>query len=415
MKPLALILTACFLSCLIFLSCKKDESEKEPDKPEIEIINLTPTQKNLVQSGNSFSINILNAVIQSEQPGENIMISPLSISLALAMTANGAKNNTLDEMLNTLGFENFEMQDFNEYFRILIKTLLSLDNKVNLSIANSIWYRDTFSVLQSFLDVNQQYYNAEISELDFNSPQAVDIINNWVANATNQKIEEIIDEIDLNVVMYLINAIYFYGQWHFEFDESATENKSFFLSGGTEISVPMMKQEADLKYFTDGDNRMVQLPYGRGNFVMNIIIPQVGKSPADLVNSLTTGTWNNWTNGLFETEVQVIMPKFQFEYEKKLIPVLESLGMIDLFIEGIADLTGINELGKLFVSDVVHKTYIDVNEKGTEAAAVTSVEVQLESIEDGPVFFYVNRPFVFLIREVSTGCILFAGVVENPE
>jgi len=410
MKKSILVLVISIITLLVISSCDKDRNNED-----LKDINLNSKQKSLVISGNTFSINLLKAISEDEAPTDNYMISPLSISLALAMTANGAKNNTLDEMLNVMGFENSDIDDFNEFFRLIVYELLNLDNKVTLTIANSIWYRDSFAPLQSFLDTNEEYYNAEISALDFSHPDAVNIINQWVSDATNRKIGGIIQSIPNDVLMYLINAIYFYGQWQYEFDKSQTKERDFYLSSGESIKVTMMEMEADLKYFDAGNMQMIEIPYGKGNFVMNVILPPNGVSPTQLLSDFDYSSWAEWTSGLYEKEVVLYMPKFKFEYSKSLVSALQSLGMIDLFNEIASDLSGINGTGGLFVSDVKHKTFIDVNEEGTEAAAVTATEVGTTSVNpDMPIYINLNRPFVFIIREISTEVILFAGVVSDP-
>lgn len=403
------IIVLVFVAILLvsFSSCDKESKKYEE-------INLNSKQKSFVSSGNDFSFNLLKE-ISSVEEDINFMVSPISINYALAMTANGAEGNTQDEMLTTLGFEQSEIEDFNEYFKFILEELTTLDSKVEFSIANSIWYKNGFNVQQSFLDVNQEYYNAEIQSIDFSSSTAKDEINNWVANATHDKIETIIDDISGDAVMYLINAIYFLGEWKYEFDQSETQEREFYLSDNSTIQVSSMRVETDLKYFNAGGVKVVELPYGKGNFVMDIILPEYEQSTDELIQNLSNETWVEWTNGFYETAVNLTMPKFTFEYEKGLIEILQSLGISDLFNSGAADLSGINGSGGLFVSKVKHKTFIDVDEEGTEAAAVTSVEVSYTSVDpNAPIFVNINRPFVFLIREASTGVILFSGVVENP-
>ncbi len=412
MKKLVLLPVIFAAFALFFSSCEKDEENL--DFKEIE---LSQTQKTMVASGNTFSFDLLRTVHETDDENKNLMISPLSVHLALAMTSNGAKENTLDQMLDVLGFEDYDMEVFNAYFKYIMDELMELDPEVEMEIANSIWYKDDFDVLQSFLGVNQQYYNAEIEALDFSSPSAVTTINDWVADATHHKIDEIIDDIPSNAVMYLINAIYFYGTWQYEFDKSQTENKDFYLAVGETVEVPMMQMEADLKYFSADGTSIVEIPYGRGNFVMDVILPAQNQNPEDVLSILTAEKWSEWTNSLYERPITLSMPKFKFEWGKKdLKTVLASLGMIDLFDPGTANLSGINDQMQLVVSKVLHKTYIDVNEEGTEAAAVTAVEVIYTSAGDSqPLYVNVNRPFIFLIRESSTESILFSGVVNNPD
>ena len=404
------IIIILLLSFLILsTSCDKDRNNNE-----IKEISLNTKEKSFIQSGNTFSFNLLKKISEAETD-VNFMISPISINYALAMTANGAANNTLSEMLASMGFETSEITEFNEYFKFLMEELTNLDSEIEFNIANSIWYDENFSVLQSFKDINQEYYDAEIEALDFASSQAPDIINNWVSDATNGKIEEIVNEVDPSTVMFLINAIYFLGDWKYEFDLSETQDRNFYLNNNEPIQVPSMKMEATLKYFSSGNAQVVELPYGRGNFVMDVIIPTSEHTTDDIIQSLSSDTWIEWTNGFYETAVLFSMPKFEFEYEKELKEILQSLGMIDLFYPSTADLSNIGGIGGLFVSKVKHKTYIKVDEVGTEAAAVTSVEVMNTSVgADTPIVVHANKPFVFLIREVSTGAILFSGVIANP-
>ncbi len=400
------IILGLVLAIVFFSSCNKDKTEYRE-------VDLTSKQQQIIASGNEFSLNLFQEVCESETSG-NIMISPLSVDYALAMTANGAKSNTLDEMLTALDFSDYTLTEFNEYFSYLLDELVDLDNQIDLSIANSIWYRDDWSFQQSFLDVNQEYYNAYIKSLDFNSSDAVPEINNWVADNTNDKITEIIDDIPSDAVMYLINAIYFYGTWQYEFDKSQTQEQEFYLESGSTVQAEMMALETELKYYSTADYSVVELPYGQGNFVMDVILPSIDSDVEGFISNLSSDQWTEITQGLYSQNIVLKLPKFKFEYEKELIPCLQEMGIEDLFTN-VADLTGMYSDGGLYVSKVKHKTYIDVNENGTEAAAVTAVEVSVYT--DGSstsLYFTVNRPFVFIIREKSTGVILFEGVVRNP-
>jgi serine protease inhibitor len=393
------------ISAVFATSCDK-ESKKVKD------IELTAKQKQIVESGNEFSLNLLREYASEDG---NFMISPLSVNYALAMTANGARNNTLTQMLAVLDFAGYEMSDFNSYFKFIMEELQELDPLVQLSIANSIWYHNQFNVLQDFLDVNIEYYNAEVQALDFANPESVNIINNWVADKTNDKITKIITSIPASAVMYLINAVYFYGEWKYEFDPDDTEQRSFYLSDNNTVEVDMMKLETKLKYYIDEEVSIVELPYGRGNYVMDILIPAYGSTPGELINQLDSEYWNQLTDAMTEDSVLFSMPKWKFEYETLLNTPLQNMGMTDLFVDGVSDLSGINSDGGLYVSRVIHKTYIEVDEAGTEAAAVTAVEIATTSvIPDGPISIIANRPFVFIIRESDTNIILFEGVVKNP-
>ena len=345
------------------------------------------------------------------------MISPLSVSLALAMTYNGADGDTKEAMKKTLELYGLTVDEINENYKILIDALASVDPKVLMSIANSIWYRQTFEVEQDFINVNENYFNAEVSPLDFNDPDAVTTINNWVAGKTKNKITEILDAIPADAVMYLINAIYFKGIWKYEFDESDTEEKPFYLSDGTTKDVPMMIQEASFNYLSNDILQAVEMPYGAGNYSMIILLPQYNKSLDDIIDQLSNENWNKWLSEFYEAEkLQIHLPKFKFEYKNQLNDELKNMDMGIAFDPEYADFSKINSTWQLFISRVIHKSFIEVNEEGTEAAAVTLVEMNYTSFggETG-IHFYVNQPFIFAIKEKYTNTIIFMGKVMEPE
>lgn len=401
----------------LLIACDK-ETEKEEllnESPEQETESSARKYDNLVQASNAFAFESFKSIAGSQEQDENLMISPLSISLALAMTANGAKENTLKEMLAVLGFQGYTMEEFNTFYLNQLAHLTSLDAQVDLSIANSIWYEENFHVMPSFLEVNQQYYEAEVAALDFLDPESITVINDWVSEATNEKIPDVIDEIPPGVVMYLINAIYFLGEWTYAFDSTQTEDANFYKSGGSSVQVPMMQLEADLNYAEVNGHKMLELPYGNGDFVMSIVLPKYGKTPLDVIDELSESKWNDWIAKQDTTSIHLTMPSFCFEYKKSLVENLSDMGINDLFSRWDADLSGVDGVGvELWVSEVLHKTFIEVNEAGTEAAAVTVVELITEECSDCPIFFSLNQPFVFFIRDASSGVILFSGVLEDP-
>ena len=284
-----------------------------------------------------------------------------------------------------------------------------------MNIPNSIWYRNTFDVLQDFININQNYFYAKVSPLNFNDPASIGIINNWVAESTNQKIPEIIDGIDPSTVMFLINAVYFNGTWVYEFDEQYTEPETFYLSNGTTKQVEMMQQEATLSYATNDLFEAVDMYYGSGNFSMVIFLPKENYTPNDIVEQMNTENWTNWMNSFSEKNIQLLLPKFKLEYGKELNDALTSLGMGIAFSPFSADFSKINPNYQLFISFVKHKTFIDVNEEGTEAAAVTIVGMEYTSVGDTPYIFTVNKPFLFAIKERDTQAIIFLGKVMEPE
>jgi serpin B len=319
-------------------------------------------------------------------------------------------------MAQTLGLDQLTTQEANESFRSLIDLLRGLDPKVDFRLANSIWYVLGFVARPEFLDVNRQYFDAEVRGLDFASPEAVTTINHWADDNTNGKIPKIIDSIDPNLVMFLINAIYFKGSWVHQFDKSRTRDEPFTLRTGAQENVPTMRhaEAVSLGLYQGPGYEVVDLPYGGGAFSMTIVLPAEGRDVDSVVAGLTPEAWDAILDALHASDAIVVMPKFKLEWGDSLNDVLRVLGMGVAFVPGQADLSGIaGNPGDLFISFVKQNTFVDVNEEGTEAAAVTTVGVGVVS---APVIreIRVDRPFVFLIRERFSGTILFVGKIMNP-
>lgn len=392
---------------LFIIACDKDV----PVKPNVPDINVQ--HKSLVESSNSFGLELMKAVHQEEEANKNIIISPLSVSTALSMLLNGTKENTKSQIFDALQVSNQDLEANNQIYRDLIDFLPNVDPLVETSIANSIWYEQSFQVLAEFLEVNQTYFDAEVQGLDFGNSTAKDIINNWVANATNQKIESILEEINADHVMFLINAVYFNAPWKKTFKEELTSNWDFNLLNGTSTPVEMM-YTTDIKfgYFQNEQVELINLPYGKENYHYTILLPKENFNVNQLVENFTMQQWNEWKAGLSkEHSLELRMPKFELDYEIKLNDALKSLGMQDAFSESMADLSGINNQGQLYVSEVKHKTYMRVDEAGTEAAAVTSIGIGPTSISPGVL---VDKPFLLIIHEQKTNAILFMGKIMNP-
>jgi serine protease inhibitor len=395
-----------FLTALLAATC-----EKETVKPQYRELEITKTTGDIINGDNAFGFRMFNEIVSSGETDNNILISPVSISLALAMVYNGAEGDTKTEMENALMKDGFSREEINNSYKELIPALLSLDPKVKVQIANSIWYRFGFNVEQNFLDVNKDYYDAEVSPLDFSSPAAPGEINGWVSDKTNGKITSIVDQIPPDAVMYLINAIYFKGIWTNEFDPDNTGNRSFNAPEG-DISVPFMNLEIPVNYASNDTFSMIELPYGQGNYSMVIMLPAEGKSDADIISSLSAANWDKWIADMTLLKTNISLPKFVFRYENQLNDELSALGMPTAFTDS-ADFSGINPVEQLLISRVMHKSYIEVNEEGTEAAAVTSVEVGVTSIGN-ELWFIADHPFIFAIRERSTGTIMFLGRLSDP-
>jgi serine protease inhibitor len=392
-----------------FVSCNKQEDVK----PDVQI-KILPKTLQIIEADNDFGFRIFKLLNENAENTDNIFISPTSISLALAMTYNGAKGNTKTAMEEALQKSGLSVQEINEIYQSLSDDLVQIDPEVQLTIANSIWYKNTMNVEQDFITTNQNYYHAMVSPLDFSDPMSVNIINNWVATNTNNKIKTIIESISPFDRMFLINAIYFKGKWKYQFDESNTFDRNFYPDNEAELLSPFMYQETDLNIVSSDLLIGAELPYGDGDFSMVILMPQSDKTIDDLLGEFTSSNWNQWIAQFeLKTEMDLFIPKFKFEYKSHLKQELASLGMGIAFSDQ-ADFSGISTDENLFISDVLHKTFIEVNEEGTEAAAVTSVTVGTTSV--GPINeFVADRPFLFVIKENSTNAIVFMGRMNKPQ
>lgn len=393
-------------------SCQKNDTGPEGFKE----IDLDEKSASLLEADNSFGLKIFRKV-REKSDKENIMISPLSISVALTMAYNGSDGNTKKEMQETLELNGLTDSEINGSYKTLINALLDLDDDVIFKIANSIFYADIFTVKPAFLDINRNIYDAEIKELDFSSQQSVDIINDWVSKNTNDKIRNIINQLNPLDRMLLINAIYFKGTWAVQFDKKGTHDLNFTLKDGSVVKVPMMNKLDKVPYCTNSLFKAVKIPYGRGNYNMVVILPEDGKNSRDVIDELNMNNWKDWMGDFELTDrVDITMPRFKFSFDIGLNDILKEMKMVQAFSASDADFTKITD-EDLYISMVLHKSFIDVNETGTEAAAVTAVTFTTTSVGPEPpkIPFRVDKPFVFAITEEDTGAILFIGEVNNPE
>jgi serine protease inhibitor len=408
MKKIIKILVS-LAAILSVVACEKDNDNVTDNK-----IHIDKSTEELIKSDNEFGIDLFKKILDYQDSDSNIIISPISAALALAMTYNGADGATKTAMEVSLRKEGFTDEEINKMYHDLIGALVSVDPHVTLDIANSIWYRNTFYVEQDFINTNQDFYDAEVRALDFGDPSARDIINNWVEEKTNDKIKDIIKQVSPSTVMFLINAIYFNGTWTYEFDKDYTADNDFYLSGGSIIQVPTMHVTGNLRYAENNIFSAVELFYGGGSYSMVILLPNYGKTVDDIVSELASDKWADWTGSFAEEEVSVSLPKFKFEFGDSLNKPLTDMGMGVAFDPGEADFSKINPDEQIFISMVKQQAYIDVNEEGTEAAAATVVEMELTAMPDGIQYFTVNRPFLFVIKEKDTNSIIFIGRVMKP-
>ena len=407
MKRLSIALGTALL-VLGFASCDKGQPRPEPRPTPIE---LTAAARQMIVNSNDFGIQLFSGVAREEQEADNLMLSPLSASIALTMLLNGCAGDTYEQIHQMLGYPaGLSLDEVNAAQRSLVAQLLEADDQVDLGIANALFYRLGFEAKPAYLDAMRQAFGARIEGLDFSAPSALSYINQWASDATKGRIPEVLDEIHPQTVLFLMNALYFKGEWTHQFDKAHTSPRPFQLGDGSTAQVPTMEGKVKgLSAYGPG-YAALELPYGHRNFSMVIVVPEQGM--AGFYAEFTPEKWRAITSSLDAQndwqEMQVSLPKFKFDYERKLNDDLMALGMTDAF-DARADLSGISDSG-LFVSQVKQNTFVEVNEEGTEAAAVTVVDIRETALN----MFQANQPFIFAIRERTTNTLLFIGAVNDP-
>jgi serpin B len=396
-------------------------AEARSDKERITEPDVSAGELDELVSGNStFAFDLYRAL---RDPDGNLFFSPYSISAALAMTYAGARGETEQEMAETLSFI-LAQEKLHAAFNALDLELAEQQEPIGdedgeafqLSIANSVWGQKDFEFLAPFLDTLAEHYGAGLRLLDFvnEAEEARETINAWVSDQTEERIPELLPEgtIDALTRLVLTNAIYFNASWSFPFPEENTREGAFHLLDGTEVQAPMMRLDEMLRYGEVGGVQAARLPYTGGEFSAYVLVPAEGEFES-FESSLDAATLDAIIAGLGERQVALTMPKFEFESSFDLNDTLIELGMPSAFDLGRADFSGMDGKRDLFISDVIHKSFVSVDEAGTEAAAATAVVMRLTASPERAELA-VDRPFLFLIRHDPTGTILFAGRVLDP-
>ncbi len=378
---------------------------------------LSASELAVIDAANTFSMDLLREV-ESRTAGPNIFLSGLSASMALGMTMNGAAGATWDSMRAALRFGDLSEEEINASYRDLIALLLELDDRVELGIANATFADNGFPIDQGFLDRLREYFDAEAGTLDFDDPSSIDIVNAWCDEKTHGRIDEILKQWPPGAVLALLNALYFKGDWTEKFKRRMTRPRPFTLPSGETVDVETMRSEETLvrKAHDPGTGATIgELPYGGRAFVMDIVLPPEGTSLDAFVQDLDAAAWDRWMNALPESfsGAVVQMPKMELEFEKELNGELIDMGMGIAFGEGPTDFSRMGAAG-LEISLVKQKSFVRVDEEGTEAAAVTIVVVVATSATPGPPMLIVDRPYLFAIRERLSGTVLFLGTVRDP-
>ena len=369
-------------------------------------------------AANDFGFRLLHA-LNANGTATNLIVSPLSVSQALTMTYNGARGNTKTAMARTLGIGAIDVSQLNASNRQLLEALRKADPDARLEIANALWLQKDLAVNPGFVALNKDYYGADVRSLDFaGDPQrAVEIINAWVSRNTQGKIPSIVDRLETDTALVLTDAVYFKGGWSEVFDPQESKPRAFFGPDGKSASTPMMEQDGSYSYLETNDFQGIRLPYGNGQFAMYVFLPRAKNGLRKLLKSLDMSHWEEWTKKFASSSGTIVLPEFEVRYGEKLNAVLEAMGMGVAFNKEEADFSGITP-SPVFISDVEHKTYVKVDEQGTEAAASTAVVMQLLSkrtiVGSKSFSMVVDHPFVFAIAERETGAILFVGTVADP-
>ncbi|MCT1576835.1 serpin family protein [Oceanobacillus kimchii] len=402
---------------LLFSACGTDNSatggNNSTDAPPTTKIDTSVLVNDANQASNHLGFQTLQRLKGNEE--DNIFVSPISIWLAVSMAYNGADGDTKDEMTNALQLGDIDLQTLNEHNASMMDQVSNHDD-VELNILNSIWLRPKFTFLEDFEQQVTESYNPELGPLTTKEP-----MNEWVSEKTNGKITNLIEKVDEDHVAFLLNATYFNGNWKYPFDENNTDNDSFNLDESSITEVPFMSLDEKLFYWENDEFQLVALPYGEeGNIQMEVFLPNESIRLQEFVNKLTLEDWQNWRESMQETVGSLKMPKFSLEYESELQDFFQALGMEKAFDQNIADFSNMIDpaqlRGNLYISKIMHKTFLEVDERGTEAAGATSVEMKEESaiVSPAPFQMEINRPFLLTISDNETDTILFMGMIHEP-
>lgn len=404
---LIILLLICTILMAVAAGCRPEEGTACAEPADY-------VDPRLVKANTVFAFDLFRT-LQKETPEQNLFLSPAGVSLALAMTYNGADGDTAAAIAEVLRFGGMELKEINGAFADLRTILQNPDPKVELAVANSLWARQGKGFNDDFLQRNRDYFDAEVTELDFDRPDAAATINRWVEEKTKGKIKDLIEPpIDPLTVLFLINAIYFKAAWSEPFNPDRTREAPFYLPGGSIKQLPMMSREGQFRCLEQEGFQALSIPYGKtGRLGMYLFLPETEQGLDDFYERLTPEKWAEWMELFRDTEAYLGLPRFKFEYEVSLNDALKAMGMEIAFEAGAADFSQMKPVPPdMFIAEVKHKTFVEVNEKGTEAAAATSVEVREES---APGFMMIaDRPFFFSIVDNKTGSILFMGQVTDP-
>lgn len=400
------------------LSCSSVANSKPSPipRPKEQSVNSVarPVNPKLIAANTQFGFKLFSEILKKNKQ-DNIFVSPSSVAIALSMTYNGAEGETKAAMAKALQLQGLTIEELNRANANLKASLEKADPSVQLAIANSLWADRDISFNPDFMQRNRTFYNAEVTTLSFADPATPQRINSWVNQKTRGKINQIVDRVSPDQAMFLINAIYFKGQWTEKFEQQKTQERPFFLANGSQKRHPLMQQNGKYRYYETDQFQAVSLPYGKERLSFYVFLPKEKLNLSAFYKNLTAENWQTWMQSFSQREGSIQLPKFKLSYDVDLKDALSALGMATAFDASKADFSKLSS-ATTKIDQVKHKTFVEVNEEGTEAAAVTSVGIVATSvqIEQKPFEMIVNRPFFCAIRDNQTGEILFMGAINNP-
>lgn len=401
--------TLIYLVSLVILFSGCSDANSDGDNP----LTSSPKAGEFNNQNNEFGLNLFKQLNGTRRGNENVVLSPVSVSMALGLTYNGTAGETRSRLNRILGWGEMTVPEINEYQKRLIQYYNNHTENISLTIANSIWYNDQLNIYPEFLRNSNEYFAAYHSS--YNSESTPAEINAWASRKTEGNIENIVEDFSPENMLYLMNVTYFKGNWKYEFNEEKTAESYFFKDDGTREKTRMMWQKADLNYYDGKSFQMVELPYNNESFCMYILLPDSTMNLNNLVKSLEVDKWKRYKSALEKKRnINFGMPKFRCEYNVGMKELFAGMGVRGLFSQGGADLSNISD-EPLSISEVMHKAAIDVDEKGTEATAATSLAISFTTlVDDNPFNLVVNRPFIFAIEEKQSNSLLFIGKIANP-
>jgi serine protease inhibitor len=376
---------------------------------------LTSFQPEMVHAHNRFGFTVYRALPDSQ---DNVLVSPISLSMAFAMALNGADSETEAEMSTLMGLADYDREDINRHLLALLYFLRTADAEVVLDVSNSAWMKEGVLFEEEYVQRLKEYLLARAETLDFADPEAADTINEWVKQQTRGMIPTVVEPpIDPLTILYLINAVYFDGNWTSQFNQDLTSDEVFANLSGTKTQVPMMNQTGSMLYYENETMQIIRIPYGQEKRIaMNVILPRDSAQWDEFLAGWDAEAWSGWRSQLTEQEGILTLPRFEFSFETSLVDTLQALGLRQAFHGDMADFSRMVDPSLyegLHISDVIHKTRIRVSEEGTEAAAVTSIEMGVTSVPAHDFTMRVDRPFLFLIEDEDTGAVVFLGHVTS--